>query len=296
MKKYLSLILFLVCVHISTLFAEENFIKKQYKLKADPIDVVFVSHPKDKKTLELAIDGIRKNCEKVRRVIVISSECLTNKAEWVDEADFPFNKKSILRLITGGDKAKIEEMNKSADRGPGWYLQQLLKLYSPFIIPGISSNVLVIDADTIFMNPVSFLNDSNGGLFCVSQFHGNSAYFEHAKRLVPDYKRIHPEVYSVCHHMLFQKAILQDLFKTVEAYHGKPFWKAFCLCVNLPKGKRSGASEYEIYYNFALSHTDQVEIRPLTWNNSSEINRKNIYKNNGYHFISFHTYLQDKKS
>ena len=126
----------------------------------------------------------------------------------------------------------------------------MLKLYSPFVIPNISSNILVIDADTVFMNPIEFLNEAHSGLFCIRYKNENNAYFKHAKRLLPGYERT-SRIYCFCHHMLFQKAILKDLFRTVEQYHGAPFWRAFCACVEPHKCR--GASEYEIYYNFAKS-------------------------------------------
>lgn len=266
--------------------------KKTYKLINDPIDVVIVSHPKDKETLDLCINGIRENGFNVRRVIVVSLERLTDNAEWFSENKFPFSKEDIATVLSKGDDEKRDHLLKTSGRGAGWYFQQLLKLYSPFVIPAISSNVLVIDADTIFMNPVQFLNESFGGLFCVSPYVGKDPYFKHAERLVPGYQRIYPEVYSVCHHMLFQKAILKDLFRTVENYHHTRFWKAFCSAVD--KKVKKGASEYEIYYNFALTHTDQVQIRGLIWTNSAHLGDAPFYKKDSYHFVSFHTYMRDK--
>lgn len=265
-----------------------------YNLVNDPIDVVIVTHPKDIATLDLCIDGIRENCSNIGRVIVVSFRRLTDKAEWFDEHNFPFSKDDIALAIARGNVKKRDEFFKGKHRLPGWYFQQLLKLYSPFIIPNISSNVLVIDADTIFLNPVKFLNQFNGGLFC---FNHNSKdakqpYFAHAKRLVPGYKKIYPEIYSVCHHMLFQKSILEHLFDMVEQYHKTEFWVAFCLCVDLKKNK--GASEYEIYYNFALTHTDQVELRKLKWTNNGHLDKREKFKKQGYHFVSFHTYLRRK--
>ncbi len=281
----LLLVLFFFCFHFG--LQAENI---HYHLKDDPIDVVIVAHPKDQGTLDYCIDGIRENCSRIRRVIVVSAARLTDKAEWFDEKKFPFNKDQISYVIRRGDKKKIESFKKHCS--PGWYLQQLLKLYSSFVIPGISSNVLVIDADTIFMNPIDFLNDANGGLFCVTYQEGNEVYFKHAERLVPGYTRT-PGVYSVSHHMLFQRDILEDLFTTVEHYHHTPFWRAFCICVDPHKCR--GASEYEIYYNFAIHHTDQVETRYLNWQNSAELDQREQFKKEGYHFVSFHSYMRKNK-
>lgn len=268
--------------------------KIHYPLVDDLIDVVIVCHSKDKMTLGYAIDGIRENCSKIRRVIIVSAEKLTDQAEWFNENQFPFTKTEVGMTIARGSKSRAEKFFRGMHRSPGWYYQQLLKLYSPLVIPDISSNVLVLDADTIFMNPVEFLNDSSGALFCYNKSEeAKIAYFQHAERLVPGYKRVHSKIYSVCHHMLFQKPILEDLFRTVEEYHEKPFWKAFCLSVDLRKNK--GASEFEIYFNFAFNHTDQVELRKLKWANSSNFRQKDEFKKKGYHFVAFHTYLRENQ-
>jgi hypothetical protein len=291
-KRFIYFLLSL-CLTVCLYAEKKDLPKRHYKLKADPIDVVIVSHPKDRNTLDYCIQGIKTHGASIRRVIVISEIKLTDCAEWFDERQFPFNKESITKVIGRGDKKKAEIFFKKTGRAAGWYFQQLLKLYSSFVIPNISSNVLVIDADTIFLNPVSFLNDVNGGLFCTSPFQGKEAYFKHAEKLVPNYQRIYPEVYSVCHHMLFQKPILKDLFKTVEKYHQMPFWKAFCKCVDV-EAKKKGASEYEIYYNYALRHTNQVQLRPLIWANSAHLADWHFYQRDGYHFVSFHTYMLGK--
>lgn len=264
-----------------------------YRLVNDAIDVVIVTHPKDTDTLDMCIEGIRENCRNVRRVIVVSSIKLTDEAEWFDETKYPFSLHDVLTAIGNGDTAKAERRFKHHWRPPGWYLQQLLKLYAPFVIPGISSNVLVVDADTIFMNPVEFLNESFGGLFCTSDLRAKSHYLKHAERLVPGYERVYPRVYSVCHHMLFQKPILQELFRIVEQHHQTTFWNAFCSCVDFEDN--GGASEFEIYYNFALRTTKQVDLRKLKWKNSGSLSHLDQYKEDGYHFVSFHTYLRGKR-
>lgn len=277
-------------------FAKER--KTHYHLTNEPIDVVIVTHPRDITTLEDCITGIRENCTNIGRIIVVSSEKLSDNAEWFDENLYPFSKEDVAMTIVRGDEKRRFDFFFHNHRSPGWYYQQLLKFYTIFVIPDISPNVLFIDSDTIIMNPVEFLNEKNGALLCINPDTSRAfpEYFAHAKRLVPEYKRIHPKIYSVCHHMLFQRPILEDLFNKVEKHHGQKFWKAFCECVNILHNK--GASEFEIYYNFALRHTNQVQLRELKWTNTGDLKKKNKYKKQGYHFISFHSYLRkqhDKK-
>lgn len=278
-------------VHIVTELDSERLSKVHYNLVDDPIDVVIVTHPKDKETLDDCINGIRENCHKVGRIIVVSPLKLTDQAEWFDEKKYPFTVDDMIVAIGKGDKKKGEKYFQYHWRPPGWYLQQLLKLYAPFVIPNISSNVLVVDADTIFMNPVEFLNDSFGGLFCDSHLIAKKRYLNFAERFIPGMKRIYPHSYGVCHHMLFQRSILEDLFNLVEKHFHTTFWEAFCLNISLDKDK--GASEYQMYYTFAFNRTHQVDIRPLKWTNSAKLEQRNSFKKRGYHFVSFHDYLRN---
>ena len=261
---------------------------KHYPFANEPIDVVIPSTDKDLLTLDLCIQGIKSNCSQVRRVIVVSSRPMTDLAEWFDEAAFPFNKDDVeLHLLKGKRKA-IRKYNGDRSR-VGWYFQQLLKFYAPLVIPNISSNVLILDSDTIFLNPVEFLDANNGGLYNPSN-ENHPPYFAHAARFLPGLRKLYPEYSGIAHHTLFQLPVLQDLFSSVENYHKMPFWKAFCLCVDPKEFLKSGAAEPEIYFNFAFERTDQVHIRFLKWANINSIDNLQSYKDQGYHYISCHAW------
>ena len=67
--------------------------------------------------------------------------------------------------------------------------------------------------------------------------------------------------------MMFQKKFIKELFELIEAKHSAVFWKVFLDEVHVDE--ESGASEYELYFNFMIAyHTDKVIIRPLQWKNS----------------------------
>lgn len=284
--------LVLVCLLFISSLCQAGESQKVYPLTSDPIDVVLVTHPKDKDTLDMCIDGIRTYGENIGRVIVVSSEPLSDKAEWFDEAKYPFSKADVALQIGREDPDVAKAFFARGGHPVGWYYQQLLKLYAAYVIDDISPNVLVIDSDSVFVNPVRFLDDQNGGFLCYSDRKATkSHYVAHAQRMAPSYSQVYPEVNSVNHHMLFQKPILDDLFQEVEEYHGMPLWKVFCQSVDLNRKWGSG-SEYELYYNFALTHTNQVSIRYLKRRASSSLRALNEYKNEGYVLVSFHTYMR----
>ena len=284
---------YLTLLSILLFFCTSSFAqKKSYPLSEEPIDIIFVCHPKDTRTLDLAIAGIKKNGKNIRNIFVISAKKLTENAEWFDEGLYPFNKATLALEIFHGNQARATEYLQSPKSRIGWIYQQLLKLYASFIIPGISSNILVVDADTIFLNSTEFINKQGHALFNpTTQYH--APYFEHGARLLPGFKKIYPNYSGVAHHMLFQRPILEDLFKEIEEAHATQPWKALCRCIDPQELFKSPLSEYEIYFNFAFERTEQVEIRRLTWK-EIPLNKEKIkkYRRDGYHYVSCHSYIK----
>ena len=174
----------------------------------------------------------------------------------------------------------------------GWYLQQLLKLYASVAIPEMCSYYLVIDADTIFLKPTTFFNSDQVPLYNTgSDFH--VPYFHHMSRLYPMLQKQLP-VSGICHHMMFNREILLQLFDKVSQHHSdsqcnssKPFWQLFLELIDPSSAGASGASEYEIYFNYLLIfHKNNMCIRNLQWSNSNTISL-----NSPDSYISCHHYM-----
>lgn len=268
--------------------------KISYPLSSAPIDVIIPCIKKDQTILDLCIKGIIENGKNIRHIIVISPEPLTTQAEWFDEKKFPFSKRDIAGEIFKGDKKALNKFLSSKKTRIGWIYQQLLKFYAPFIIPNLSPNVLLLDADTIFLNPVEFTNELGEPLFNpTTEYH--KPYFDHAKTLLPGFTKVYKEYSGISHHMLFQKCILEDLFKQITKVHHKEPWKAICNSINKKEAYGSPLSEYEIYFNFAFLRTNQSHLRFLKWQNISSIQNLEQYKKEGYIFVSCHSYLRGKE-
>lgn len=269
------------------LFAIE---KIHYPLSNEPLDVVIPCTKKDLDTLNLCIDGIRKHGKNIRRIIVVSSEKYTDKAEWFDEKKYPFNKYDIALQIYQSERAAIDYILSKNNR-IGWIYQQFLKLYAAYVIPDISSNILVLDSDTIFLKDVTFLTDEGGALFNVGQEY-HIPYFRHMERLLPYLNKVYPNYSGICHHMVFQRPLLDDLFYQVKAQHNTELWRAICNCIDLNDIWGSCFSEYEIYFNFAFLHTDQMHIRPLMMLNTPLLKSLELFKAQGYDYVSCHAYMR----
>lgn len=256
----------------------------------EPIDVVIPAAPKDLSILNLCIQGIREYGENIRRIIVVSKERLTDQAEWFDEGLYPFSYDDVARALAKEHPRLVDYMMHREPR-TGWYFQQLLKIYAPLVIPAISSNVLILDADVIFLRPISFMNKAHAGLYNVATtFH--EPYFPHAKRLLPDFRKVFPQYSGITHHMLFQRSVIEALLQEVEGHHHRPSWYAFCYHVAMDSLTFSGASEYEIYFNFVFAHTDQVALRPLKWKDLERRSQIQESKEQGMDYVCLHSYAR----
>jgi hypothetical protein len=288
----MRLLAFFFSTVIGILFGSIN--GEPFRFISEPIDVVIPSCEKDLDTLELCIEGVKKNCQNIRRIIVVSKKKLSKSAEWFSEDSFPFNKNDVALHIFNGDAERAKVYANSPDSRVGWYYQQLLKLYAPFVIPEISSNVLIVDSDTVFLRPVSFIDETTGGGLYNPSGEYHMPYFWHAKRLSGGtINRLYPEFSGISHHMLFQRDVLRNLFEEIESLHKITFWKAFCKAVDIGEIHTSGASEYEIYFNYVFSKSKAVSIRILKWENVNSIDLINQCRNTGYHYVSSHAHARN---
>lgn len=284
LNRILQMISLCVILYASPLFPD----KIRYPFTTDPIDVVIPCVPADLSTLDLCIKGIRKNGKGVRRVIVVSPETLTDQAEWFDEKLFPFTKQDICLAMFHNDSEAALQYSSSSDNRLGWIYQQLLKFYAYQVIPNISPNILILDADTIFLNPVKFIDRSGAPFFAIAKEY-HQPYFEHMKRLLPWLTRQTNDS-GITHHMLFQKCVLDDFFQMIEKEHSVLAWQALSACIQDRTG--SGISEYEIYFNFIFSRTDQAHIRPLIWRNRKSLKVLKKDRKKGVQFVSCHRWMR----
>jgi len=234
-------------------------------------DIVIPVGPNDISFIHTLIEYTRKNVLGFRNIYLVSyydtlhvDNCIT-----ISETMYPFNKSNIVEIL--GPECR-----------QNWYLQQLLKLYAPFVIPDILDNVLIIDSDTFFLKPTAFFDGAIGLYYYMNERH--EPYFAHMTRLHPELSRVYADKSGICHHMLLQKQYLIELFVMVSELHNMEFWQAFLYCV--VEYNTSGASEYEIYFNFMNKmHPDKIQLRELR---HKDIQRFEEIHTDLYDYVSYH--------
>lgn len=234
--------------------------KSSYNSK--PFDIVIPVGPHDLLSVGDVVKCARKNVIGYRNVYLLSCDPLisVDGAITVDEGLAPFNKDSIKKCF------KTEKFKRCTN----WYLQQLLKLYAGFFIPGILDDYLVIDADVYFLKPTTFFDDEGRVLLAIATLEQepyHEPYFDHMARLNSGLVRKYPEFSGICHHMMFNRVILAELIDLVTENNPESFLKVFLNAVD--ENFSSGASEYEIYFNYMLIFNEKkCAIRRLNWKNT----------------------------
>ena len=237
-------------------------------------DIVIPIGPDDATVFLKQIEYTKKNIIGYRNIYLICchnlliDDCIT-----INENIFPCSLETVIKF------------HGKLDRN-GWYLQQLLKMYSLLIIPDILERCLVLDADTFFLKPTEFIKNNKILYNYGSEYH--IPYFDHMLKLDKELIKV-TNISGICHHMMFEKRYINELINKIEEQHNDKFYNIFLKMVSTTDFTGSGASEYEIYFNYMLkNHSDKIEIRKLNWEN---VNTLTLITNLDY--ISYHWYSRN---
>lgn len=91
-------------------------------------------------------------------------------------------------------------------------------------------------------------------------------------RFLPGPRRWFAQLSGVTHGMVFDRVVIVDLIDKVQCHWGMPFWQAFLAAVSPRWRAHGGASEYDLYFYFALQfHSERVRARSLAWCVSGDV-------------------------
>jgi len=254
------------------------------------MDVVIPTTAKDYATLHECVASIFKYVADVRHIYLISKERPAlhrlssqdqERVKWVDEGCGPVTLQQSARHL-GSRRMDLEGATNGVSENfhrLGWLFQQCIKLEaSKWCGPQLSRRHLICDSDVVFFRPVTMVEDGVSLLsWQPDYFH--APYFEHVEKLTGGrVVRVDPHMSGIAHHMVFDEECLNALRKIVAAtsHDGNvdgddvdddvatPLWQAFLQWVILPPSGTAAASEYELYFNFALSEfSDTHRARAL---------------------------------
>jgi len=210
-------------------------------VESPPFDAVIPFHPKDAEVLSYCIAGLRRYAKGLRYIYVVSKEQPDeDDILWIPEILFPFTKAEVAAVI------------QSTNGREGWYFQQLLKMYAFEVIADILPHVLLFDSDCVVCRPISFFDSEGRILLDWSDGAKHAPYFTHARVVMGDvFHEVHPERSGITDHMMVHRPVMQSLLHKIE--HGGQAWRKLLEAVEPGQRNLSGMSEYEIYFNYALT-------------------------------------------
>ena len=115
------------------------------------------------------------------------------------------------------------------------------------------------------------------------------------EKLDKDLTKIDQSKSGICHHMIFDKKYIDELISKIEKNHNELFYNIFLKTVAKTLRGMSGASEYEIYFNYMLKYNpDKIQIRKLSWTEQYGGADKLWMNetNSNYDYISYHWYMR----
>jgi hypothetical protein len=174
----------------------------------------------------------------------------------------------------------------------GWYYQQLLKL-GMHRLEGLSDDYVVVDADTIFLKRMTFIDEEGRYVFLKSTEH-HRLYFENYRRLLKE--DAGREFSFISQYMVFNKRIVREMLDRIEEnFNGSDSWN-WLIMKNLEGRHHCLFSEYETYGHYIKNHhPEKCSFTSVKWLrngtdllNSTLPGRKDLdAMSDEYHLVSF---------
>lgn len=267
-----------------------------------PLSAVVLTTGKDVKVFQKSMRSALEHLVDVDKFYVVTPDkgelekhfggSFGDRVKFVDEKVFPFRVANVSEVMIQSVKERgvypidgNSPLERTVYLKLGWFLQQLLKLYAGTVL-GLD-DYLLLDSDLIWFRNVRFLNrtlaDGTKSYNYASSGQWNPNYRATLQKIggVPAYDWPEKQVFrsGIVHHMVIVKSVMKALMEHSQNVHGGlPFWKVMLnesaqeLGCRAPRPQVCGAgstlSEYELYFNFAISKfPDTVNFRPLLWAN-----------------------------
>lgn len=236
---------------------KQNNILFTNQISFPELDVVMPIIFKDLQIAKLSIESLRKySLNPISNIYIVSPN---------DEAIIAFCEENSLMFVDEDevspiDSATISNYVPSISR-VGWLKQQLIKL-NCFKIPGIKSNVLVMDADTVLLKRQFFCKGNDDIiLFFSDEFH---FYYRLANRFLLGRYSFYPFSF-ISHHQVFNMEHLKSLTILLEKLHNEKWYNSFLIAASIYD---NFVSEYELYAQYVTQFTE-AKYTPQYWFNNN---------------------------
>ncbi|MFC3883487.1 DUF6492 family protein [Bacillus songklensis] len=276
-----------------------------FEFNPTPLDLVIPVLEKDLDVLPYVVNSARsKILHPIDEIYIVSPNnklirefCLHHSCKFIDEDTIlPITKHDIDYTVPPGWKWEGITYDEPKNRS-GWLFQQFIKLSGDHLCS--NNYYLVLDSDTVFLQPHVFIFDNKEVLYCPDVKGTHRPIFKLLKLLL-GHKAVAP-VSLISHHMLFHSPKVRLLKEKIEKRFNKPWYQV--ILDHIDKTDIFSFSEFETYGNFLLkdfphsiiladgknSYMKQWEIDDIDKFDLDELSKK-------YKTMSFHSHSRKNSS
>jgi len=191
------------------------------------------------------------------------------------------------------DEAIRNKIKLRFNKRYGWVLQQLLSV--EFILNSNAAGVLLLDADTVLLRKVAWLDSKGNQKLLVGPAY-HRPYHELLNKLINT--DAEPKTTHVTHHMLLQPIYLRDIFQKFKLVDTRNLLDL--LVENADQNEESALSvDFELYAQAILRlYPQKVELRKfsnISVTRSKSTNYASLKKNySDFNSVSMHSYLESE--
>jgi hypothetical protein len=259
-----------------------------------PIEILIVAAGKDIELLPHVIRGaITKTINPVNRITVIIPGIDQIQCESVIlRTEYDGRIEILLEDDVIGEPTRIKIRARFKNRY-GWVLQQLLAL--EYILKNKSLGVLLMDADTILIKEVAWLDRYNHQKLMVgNQYH--RPFHQLLNKLIKT--DLVPKTTHVTHHMLIQPEYLREIFQVFSLIDVDNLLELLVEHAN-PNEESALSVDFELYGQALLKlHPNKVELRKFSNISTSRLKVKDFDSLQtdfaGFNSVSMHSYLEEE--
>jgi hypothetical protein len=225
------------------------------------LEILYVAKAEDIQLLHYSVSkSIKNTINEIKCVTVIVPDSDQSRVkDSLRHITFPIN---VIpeSLVVDSDVVELIKLKKP-DRF-GWILQQVL--VAQYILNSNSKNILVVDADTVIINPQAWVGD-DGVQILLPTYELHAPYYDFFQSKSAKYPV--PQFSFVSHHMLIQT----DIFKEVFGIWNGSVRKALNDALDYAAvGENSPFDlKYEIYAQYLIKNYSQL-IKFVKWANLSQ--------------------------
>jgi hypothetical protein len=217
------------------------------------IDVIILVTKKNLDVLKIMLPYCNRNILNKGQLRIISKKDNEAEINSICPGSF-YDEDTVLPGLTYLHVQEIIEKLGGDIGKTGWYFQQFLKL--AWAYQYVEDDYIVIDADTIPLSELSFI-DSNGKYIFTKKTEFNKPYFDTIENLFCGKVKRVGNYSFVAEHMIFSSLIVKEMLNQImnnTTLCGDNFYEKILEAVGAQNLKQSGFSEFETYGNYIMTY------------------------------------------